>query len=108
MNREVNNGRGPVDYTVSRGKRGKTLVEFKLASNTSLKKNLKAQAEIYQKAGDAEHSIKVIIFFTAEERANVEAILDELGLTANRNVVLIDARDDNKPSASKATSAGLE
>ena len=108
VNREVNNGRGPVDYTVSRGKRGKTLVEFKLASNTSLRKNLKAQAEIYQKAGDAEHAIKVILYFTAEERAKVDEILEDLRLTGNPNVVLIDARADNKPSASKAKSAHLE
>lgn len=108
VNREVNNGRGPVDFTISRGKRGKTLVEFKLASNTSLKKNLKAQAEIYQNAGDAPHAIKAILYFTAEERAKVDAILEELGLTGNPNVVLIDARADNKPSASKAASPALE
>ena len=108
VNREVNNGRGPVDFTVSRGKRGKALVEFKLASNTSLKKNLKAQAEIYQKAADAEHALKVIMFFTAAERERVEEILKELGLNGNPNLVLIDARRDNKPSASKATTADLE
>lgn len=108
VNREVNNGRGPVDYTISRGKRGKTLVEFKLASNTSLKKNLKAQAEIYQRAGDAEHALKVILFFTDGERAKVGAILEDLGLTGNPDVVLIDARADNKPSASKASSPELE
>lgn len=108
VNREVNNGRGPVDYTVSYGRRGKTLVEFKLASNTSLKKNLSAQAEIYQKAADAEHAIKVILFFTAGERVKVGTILDELGLTGNPNIVMIDARADNKPSVSKAASVELE
>lgn len=107
VNREVNNGRGPVDYTISFGKRGKTLVEFKLASNTQLKKNLTAQAEIYQKAGDAEHALKVIIFFTAAERAKVESILGELGLKGHPNIVMIDARDDNKPSASKAASPDM-
>lgn len=108
VNREVNNGRGPVDFTISRGRRGKTLVEFKLASNTALRKNLENQAEIYQKAGDAEHAIKVILFFTAAEREKVERIVKDLGLTGDPNLVLIDARSDNKPSASKATSVDLE
>ncbi|MEO8271867.1 MAG: hypothetical protein ABI557_19245, partial [Aureliella sp.] len=37
---EVNNGRGPVDFKVSRGSTDKTLVEFKLASNSQLERNL--------------------------------------------------------------------
>ena len=37
VNREVNNGRGPVDYKISYGKKNSTLVEFKLASNSKLK-----------------------------------------------------------------------
>ena len=36
VNAEVNNGRGPVDYKVSKGKQNASLVEFKLASNSSL------------------------------------------------------------------------
>ena len=34
VNREVNNGRGPVDFKVSLGAGDKSLIEFKLASNT--------------------------------------------------------------------------
>ncbi len=108
VNREVNNGRGPVDFTVSKGKPGKTLVEFKLASNTALKKNLQAQAEIYQRASDAEHALKVIVFFTDAERKKVLDILQEIGLANDPRVILIDARGDNKPSASKASSADLD
>lgn len=37
ISREVNNGRGPVDFKISRGSKDKSLVEFKLASNTQLK-----------------------------------------------------------------------
>ncbi len=43
INREVNNGRGPVDYSVSKGSKDKTLIEFKLASNSKLKQNLAKQ-----------------------------------------------------------------
>ncbi len=34
VSREVNDGRGPVDFKISRGSLDKSLVEFKLASNT--------------------------------------------------------------------------
>lgn len=40
LNAEVNNGRGPVDFKVSKGKKNSNLVEFKLAKNTALEKNL--------------------------------------------------------------------
>ncbi len=102
VSREVNDGRGPVDFKISRGVKDKTLVEFKLASNTQLKRNLKRQAETYQKASDASKSIKVIIYRSAAEHRRVQRILKDLKLLSNPNIVLIDARKDNKPSGSKA------
>ena len=102
VTREANDGRGPVDFKVSKGSKDKTLVEFKLAKNTQLERNLQKQAEIYQKASDAEVTIKVIIYFSASERARVENILSKLKLTGHTNIVIIDARRDNKPSGSKA------
>ena len=101
VSREVNDGRGPVDFKVSRGT-DKTLVEFKLAKNTHLKKNLEKQAEIYAKASDASATIKVILYFSAEEEAKVNSILMELKLGGSPDIVLVDARQDNKPSGSKA------
>jgi len=76
--------------------------EFKLAKNTQLKRNLERQVEIYEKASDAKRSIKVIIYFSAAERKRVIGILDDLNLSDDRDVILIDARKDNKPSGSKA------
>ncbi|MGI8913051.1 MAG: hypothetical protein ACR2JY_04540 [Chloroflexota bacterium] len=102
VNREVNNGRGPVDFKVSRGSSDKSLVEFKLASNSQLKKNLANQVAVYERASDADRSIKVILYFSPSEFARVTRILEELNLTTDQDIVLIDARDDNKPSASKA------
>lgn len=102
VNREVNNGRGPVDFTISRGSADKSLVEFKLASNSQLKRNLANQVPIYEKASDADKSIKVILYFSESELARVASILRELKLEGNPDIVLIDARSDNKPSASKA------
>jgi hypothetical protein len=102
VNREVNNGRGPVDFKISRGAADKTLIEFKLASNKQLKRNLEKQVEIYQRASDAPRAVKVITFFTAAEEERVYKILNELCLVGMENIVLIDARRDNKPSASVA------
>jgi len=99
---EVNDGRGPVDFKISRGARDKTLVEMKLAKNSHLERNLEKQVPIYQAASDAEHGIKAIIFFSKAEQERAEGILDKLGLLGHRDIVLIDARDDNKPSGSKA------
>jgi hypothetical protein len=99
---EANDGRGPADFKVSHGSRDKTLVEFKLASNSHLKRNLKNQTKIYEVASDAKKTIKVIVYFTASERKHVDAILAELDMTGDKEVFLIDARNDNKPSASKA------
>ena len=45
VNAEVNNGRGPVDYKVSKGKQNASLVEFKLASNPSLRRNLRSRSK---------------------------------------------------------------
>lgn len=99
---EANDGRGPVDYKISRGAFDKTLIEMKLAKNTSLKRNLQKQLPIYQAASDAKQGIKAIIYFSIEEKLRVDAILKELELVGHKDVVLIDARADNKPSGSKA------
>lgn len=102
VNREVNNGRGPVDFKISRGAADCSLVEFKLASNARLKANLEKQIEIYQTAGRAPNAIKVITYFTESEKLKIERILRELKITGHPDIVTIDARSDNKPSASKA------
>ncbi|MCI0561046.1 MAG: hypothetical protein MN733_21375, partial [Nitrososphaera sp.] len=44
VSREVNDGRGPADFKISRGAYDKTIVEFKLAKNSKLEQNLKRQA----------------------------------------------------------------
>jgi hypothetical protein len=102
LNREVNNGRGPVDFKVSRGSKDKTLVEFKLAKNTQLKRNLEKQVMIYEDANNTKKSIKVVLYFSLEQLNRVKKIMDELGIRDHKDIVLIDARNDNKPSASIA------
>ncbi len=102
VSREVNDGRGPVDFKVSRGALDKSLVEFKLASNTKLQRNLEKQVEIYKAASDTPNALKVILYFTDEERAKVLGILRELELEESADIVMIDGRTDNKPPGSKA------
>lgn len=99
---EVNNGRGPVDFKVSRGVSDKTLVEFKLASNSQLERNIENQVAVYERANRTTQSYKVILFFTSYEEAKVRRMLQRLKAPQDTGIILIDARRDNKPSASKA------
>lgn len=101
INREVNNGRGPVDFKASFGATDKSLIEFKLASNTALKRNLEKQIPVYQAANRTHKSVKVIVFYAAADEHRAKKILHELHLNGEESIVLIDARSDNKPSASK-------
>lgn len=100
VNREVNNGRGPVDYAISRGASDKTLVEFKLASNKKLAQNLANQVKVYEVANNTKQSIKVIIYFTDSEHRKVLKALNKLNLNNDKSIILIDACN-NKTSASK-------
>ena len=100
VNAEVNNGRGPVDFKISKGSSDKTLVEFKLAKNTKLKQNLAKQVEVYESANQSNNSIKVIFFFSFDEEKRVKDILKELNLANDNHIIMIDARNDNKESAS--------
>jgi hypothetical protein len=102
VNREVNNGRGPVDFKISYGAGDKSLIEFKLGSNTSLKRNLERQLPIYQAANSTRKSVKVIVCYTASDQVRVAKILKELGLEKEASILVIDARSDNKPSGSRA------
>lgn len=97
---EVNNGRGPVDFKVSNGRKDATLVEFKLTR--TLKRNLEKQVDVYKNANQTDCAIKVVLYFTDAEEERTHKILNDLGLTGNPDIVLIDARA-NKVQASKAT-----
>jgi hypothetical protein len=103
VSREANDGRGPADFKISRGAKDKVIVEFKLAKNTQLERNLQRQTAIYEKASDTTHaSVKAILYFSYAEYLRVVRILKKLKLETSPDIVLIDARSDNKPSGSKA------
>jgi K+/H+ antiporter YhaU regulatory subunit KhtT len=102
VNREANNGRGPVDFKASYGAGDKSLIEFKLGGNKQLKRNLEKQVAIYEAANGTRSSVKAIVCYTASQERRVAKILKELHLQNEKSVVVIDARNDNKPSASTA------
>lgn len=103
VNREPNNGRGPVDYSVSKGSSDKTLIEFKLASNSKLKQNLESQVGIYEKANDTKKSVKAILYFDNYELNKILKILKELKIDKADNIVLIDASKKISASNVKLT-----
>ncbi|WP_448137578.1 hypothetical protein [Sphingobacterium siyangense] len=90
INAEVNNGRGPVDFTVSKGSKDKTVIEFKLAKNSKLKQNLQSQVEVYKKANNTHKALIVILYFSQKELHQILQILEELGLNKLENIILID------------------
>ena len=99
FNAEVNNGRGPLDFKVSKGNADKTIIEFKLASNTKLKHNLQNQVHIYEKANNTDKSITVLFFFNEKEKKKIDRVLEELQIIKKENLVVIDCTKQ-KPSAS--------
>ena len=98
---EVNNGRGSSDFIVSKGAKNQNIVEFKLASNSTLA-HVFTQVEIYEKANCSEGSLIAIFFFTEDEYKKAYKIVVEAGCEnmINQSVFLIDCRNDNKLSAS--------
>lgn len=104
INPETDHGRGPVDFTVSYGANDKTYVEFKLASNSKLEQNLSKQLEVYQAADIATldtKGVKVILYFTEDEYKRANTIITDLKIDKSPGVILIDGRNDNKPTGSK-------
>ena len=99
FNAEVNNGRGPLDFKVSIGNADKTIIEFKLASNSKLKQNLQNQVDVYKKANNTNKSITVLFFFNEKERNKLERVLRELQIKKQENIEIIDCTKQ-KPSAS--------
>lgn len=61
LSREANAGRGPVDFKVSKGYKGRVVVEAKLTSNPQLVHGFEVQIEEYQKAEKTTTAIYLVI-----------------------------------------------
>ncbi len=100
---ESNNGRGQTDFIISKGQSNQNIIEFKLASNSKLA-HVFTQVEIYEAANCADGSLIVIFYFSEEEQVYSEQIIRDAGYEnmIDESIFLIDCRNDNKISASKA------
>ena len=100
---DTNNGRGEADIIISKGQYNQNIIEFKLASNTSLP-NVFAQVKIYEAANRSDGSLIAIFYFSANEFEIAKHIIIDAGYEnlIDDSIFLIDCRNDNKPSASKS------
>jgi hypothetical protein len=99
---DTNNGRGEADVIISKGQYNQNIIEFKLASNSSLS-HVFAQVKIYEAANCADGSLVAIFYFSQAEFEEAKHIVINAGHEEqiDKAIFLIDCRSDNKPSASK-------
>lgn len=102
VDQEVNNGRGASDFIVSMGQNDQRIVEFKLASNSSLSHMFK-QVKIYEVANCTDGSLIAIFCFSEAEYESSRRVVIKAGYESfiGKSIFLIDCRKDNKTSASK-------
>ena len=101
--REGNNGRGPVDFKVSRGAKDKALVEVKLTSNSQLIHGIQTQLPIYMKQEHTKKAIYLIIdngHKTALD--HFVAFYNDLSIPEKEKIEYIVVDGTPKQSASKA------
>lgn len=100
---ETNNGRGQADFIVSKGQYNQNIIEFKLASNSSLA-HIFTQIKIYEAANCADGSLMAIFCFSENEHNNAKQVIINEGYKEqiDKAIFLIDCRNDNKLSASIA------
>lgn len=58
------------------------------------------QIEVYKRANKTGAAITAIVYYKEAEGKKVDRVLNELGIAGSENLILIDARRDNKVSAS--------
>jgi len=103
LTKEGNNGRGSVDFKLSRGATDKVIVETKLTSNPQLRHGIEIQLPIYMKQEKTKQAIYLIID-NGHPKAleHFIAFYNELDKEIKRKIsyFIIDAT--MRPSASKA------
>lgn len=84
---EVNTHRWPIDF-LSISKDDYTIIEFKLASNSKIKDNLKFQTETYKKtlnnSSKEIHEIKVVFYDNKDDFEKVNKIINDEWLDKNK------------------------
>jgi hypothetical protein len=105
LNREVNLGRGPVDFKFSSGYENRALIEVKLAKNSKFWNGLEKQLIKYLEVEEIKKGYFLVICYNDSDLQKVADIQDNAKLVSIKNnvsidVIVIDASFD-KPSASK-------
>lgn len=105
LNREVNLGRGPVDFKFSSGYEHKYLVEIKQASNSKFWLGIETQLTKYLEVEKDRNGIFIAVCYSEKELKSIGQIeqkVDEINKRLNLNIkaYVIDATPE-KPSASK-------
>jgi hypothetical protein len=105
ISREVDIGRGPVDFKFSTGYQQRVLLEVKRASNSKFFDGLEKQLTQYLKSEGIKHGVYLVIMQNDDELDKADKIIKLAEKISKENdasikAYVIDARD-NKPSASK-------
>ncbi len=105
LNREVNLGRGPVDFKFSTGYQNKYLIEIKQANNSKFWAGIETQLTKYLEVEKDRNGVFIAVCYSEKELTSVgqiEARVDEINKKLNLNIkaYVIDATPE-KPSASK-------
>ncbi len=104
LSREANAGRGPVDFKMSKGYRGRVVVEAKLTTNQQLLHGLDVQIEEYKKAEKTQFGVYLVIDVTGGSATRIAALKKRIRVSKASGlrvpeVIFVDAIP--KKSASK-------
>ena len=100
---DTNSGRGQANFITSMGQHDQSIIEFKLASNSSLP-HVFTLVKIYEAANCIDGSLVAIFYFSESDYQYSKQVVKVSGYKnmLDESVFLIDCRNDNKHSASKA------
>lgn len=103
LSREINGGRGPVDFKLSRGAADKVVVEVKLTSNGQLKHGIETQLPIYMRQEKTHKAIYLIIDNGHPQALeNFHKFYRELTIPLKSKIDVIEINGTYTPSASNA------
>lgn len=107
LSKEVNLGRGPVDFKFSSGYKNRASIEIKLAKNSKFWNGIRLQLPKYLEVEDIKKGHFVVICYTEKELKSMNKLSEEakkISKEIGREIIpyVIDATKE-KPSASKLT-----
>ena len=102
---EANAGRGPVDFKFSRGYNCKCLLETKLTRNTKWIAGVTKQLPTYLISDIGKYGVYLLVSYDGYTNVSVELLREAVRSVVSKGieieVVVVDANQYNKPSASK-------